>query len=125
KKSLRRLAQETELSYGTCQKILKNDLHFHSYKITVVQELFPRDFGIRLEYCHWFLNHLNNNNTLDLTFFTDEGWFHLSGYINKQNMRIWSAENPHEFVQSPLHPEKIGVWLAVSRRRIFGPVFFQ
>jgi hypothetical protein len=40
-------------------------------------------------------------------------------------MRIWSSINPHEFVQSPLHPQKIGVWLAVSRRRIFGPVFFE
>jgi transposase len=93
-KSLRRLAQETELSYGTCQKILKKDLDLRPYKIMAVQELLPRDFGIRVEYCQWFLNHLNNNNTLDLTFFTDETWFHLSGYINKQNMRIWSAENP-------------------------------
>jgi hypothetical protein len=42
-----------------------------------VQELLPRDFGIQMEYCQWFLNHLNNN-PLDLTFFTDEAWFHLS-----------------------------------------------
>jgi hypothetical protein len=104
---------------------LKKDLDLRPYKIMAVQELLPRDFGIRVEYCQWFLNHLNNNNTLDLTFFTDETWFHLSGYINKQNMRIWSAENPHEFVETPLHPKKIGIWLAVSRRRIFGPVFYE
>jgi hypothetical protein len=24
--------------------------------------------------------------------------------INKQNMKIWSAESPHEFVETPLHP---------------------
>jgi hypothetical protein len=114
-----------DLSYGTCHKILKQDLNLHPYKITVVHELLPRDFPARIRYCQWFLNHLNNNNTLDLTFFSDESWFHLSGYGNKQNMRIWSSMNPHEFIQSPLHPQKIGVWLTVSRRRIFGPVFFE
>jgi hypothetical protein len=125
KKPLRRLAQKMDLSYGTCHKILKQDFNLHPYKITIVHELLPRDFPARIRYCQWFLNHLNNNNTLDLTFFSDESWFHLSGYGNKQNMRIWSSMNPHEFVQSPLHPQKIGVWLTVSRRRIFGPVFFE
>jgi hypothetical protein len=33
----------------------------------------------------------------------DEAWFHLSGYINSQNSRIWSAENPHALHENPLH----------------------
>lgn len=125
KKSVRRLSQETDFSYGTCHKILKKDLHLYPYKITVVQELLPPDPVTRREYCQWFMNNLNNNNTLDLTFFSDEAWFHLSGYVNKQNMRTWSSENPHEFIESPLHSQKIGVWMAVSRRRIIGPTFFE
>jgi hypothetical protein len=44
KKPLRRLAQEMDLSYGTCYKMLKRDLNLHPYKITVVQELLPRHF---------------------------------------------------------------------------------
>jgi hypothetical protein len=36
KKPPRRLAQEMDLSNGTRHKILKQDLNFHSYKITVV-----------------------------------------------------------------------------------------
>jgi hypothetical protein len=59
KKKPRRLAEEMDLSYGTCQKILKQDLNFHSYKITVVQELLPRHFPTRIRYCQWFLNRLN------------------------------------------------------------------
>jgi hypothetical protein len=34
-------------------------------------------------------------------------------------------ENPHNFVESNLHPQKIGVWVAMSRRRIIGPIFFN
>jgi hypothetical protein len=29
----------------------------------------------------------------ELTFFTDETWFHLSDYINAQNNRYWSSIN--------------------------------
>jgi hypothetical protein len=36
KKPLRRLGQEMDLSYGSCHKILKQDLNIHSYKITVI-----------------------------------------------------------------------------------------
>jgi len=25
----------------------------------------------------------------------DEAWFHLSGYMNSQNTRVWFAENLH------------------------------
>ncbi|CAH1366225.1 unnamed protein product, partial [Tenebrio molitor] len=48
----------------------------------------------RLRYCHWFNENLNNDNILDLTFFTGEAWFHLSGYVNSQNYRTWATENP-------------------------------
>jgi hypothetical protein len=59
KKPPRKLAQEIDLSNGTCHKILKQDLNLHSYKITVVQELLARDFPTRIRCGQWFLNHLN------------------------------------------------------------------
>jgi len=58
-------------------------------------------------------------------FFTDEAWFHLSGYVNSQNYRTWRTENPHNYTESTLHPQKIGVWCAISRRRIIGPLCFE
>lgn len=92
--------------------------------MSVVQELLPPDFERRVEYCHWFNQNLRND-ILDVSFFSDEAWFHLSGYVNSQNFRIWSAENPHAFHETSLHPIKIGVWIAMSRRRIIGPFFFE
>lgn len=90
-----------------------------------MQELLPPDFEKRVEYCQWFNLNLRNDDMLDITFFSDEAWFHLSGYVNSQNFRIWSAENPHVFHETQLHPIKIGVWIAMSRRRIVGPIFFE
>ncbi|GFV46714.1 transposase [Trichonephila clavipes] len=44
---------------------------------------------------------------------SDEAHFLLSGYVNKQNCRIWSEANPQVYVETPLHPEKLTVWCAL------------
>ncbi|XP_031338283.1 uncharacterized protein LOC116167171 [Photinus pyralis] len=125
KKSISRLSAQTGLSTGTCHKALKKVLHMHPYKISSVQQLHALDYDRRVQYCHWFNERLNDNNLLDLTFYSDEAWVHLSGYVNSQNYRTWAAENPHIFVETSLHPQKVGVWVAMSRRRIIGPIFFM
>jgi hypothetical protein len=98
--SLRRLALQSNVSLSTCHKDVKKNFKMHAYKINVYQELKPQDF--------------------------DEAWFMLSGYVNSQNFRIWSTDNPHAYLEAPLHPQKIGIWwIAVSRRRLIGPIFFN
>lgn len=126
-KSIRRLAQQVHVPKSTVQRILKTNLKFHPYKISGVPQLLERDHQIRLNYCMWFQNFLleEGEDVLDVTFFTDEAWFHLSGYINSQNNRLWSSQNPHEVQQFPLHDKKVGVWCAISRMRIIGPIFFE
>lgn len=124
KKSIRRLSAETGLSYGSCYSAVRKKLKMYPYRISVLQELIPTDNVKRRHYCQWFQANMDDNR-LDNTFFTDEAWCHLSGYVNSQNFRIWSNDNPHSFIESPLHPIKIGIWVAVSRRRIIGPIFFE
>jgi hypothetical protein len=122
--SIRHLSQQVDLSVGTCQKILKEDLHLFPYRLAAVQELHVNDLPQRLNYCQWFLNTIADD-VLEKTFFTDEAYFRLSGYVNSQNMRMWSLQNPHFFTEAPHYPQKIGVWAAISQRRIIGPYFFQ
>ena len=61
-----------------------------------------------MTHCYWFNQAMN-----------DDARFLLSGYVILQNMRMWSAENPHYFEETPLHPQKIGIRCAISRRRQF------
>lgn len=42
-----------------------------------------------------------NDDLLDLTFFSVEFLFQLSGYVSSQNFRIWSTDNPHEYAEIP------------------------
>jgi hypothetical protein len=51
-----------------------------------------------LNYCRWFRDVItaNGKDVLEFKFFTDEVRFHLSGYVNSQNSRVWSAINSNE-----------------------------
>jgi hypothetical protein len=44
-----------------------------------------------------------------LCLFKDEAWFHFSGYVNSQNNRYWSGENPTLIHEVPLHDVKVDV----------------
>ncbi|KAJ3617711.1 hypothetical protein MTP99_006806 [Tenebrio molitor] len=53
--SIRRLKQQVNLSYNTCQKILKKDINSFPYKIGVLHEIKPEDYPKRMinitEFC--------------------------------------------------------------------------
>ncbi|XP_073831485.1 uncharacterized protein [Musca autumnalis] len=93
--SIRHRAQQLELCPSTLWKILRKDLGLRPYKIQLVQEL------------------------------NSEAHFWLNGYVNKQNCRIWSEENPHKTLETPLHPQKLTVWCALWAGGVIGPYFFR
>jgi hypothetical protein len=122
KKYLRRLSQETSLTYSTCQRAAK-EAKLKAYRVTVVQELKPLDTKKRVAYCEWFQNVFGERDELlDITWYTDEEWFHLSGYVNSQITPMWATEHPYAIHEVPLHSEKTGVWCAKSRCSIVGPI---
>lgn len=126
KKSVRRLSIEEGLSYTTTWRILRKDLHLFPYKIHVYQELtdtgrqkrqqFAMEFGAEME---------ANQDIVDNLWVSDEAFFHLSGDVNKHNVRFWGSQHPHEIQKSPLHPRKVMAWCAISKRGIIGPFFFE
>ena len=41
--------------------------------------------------------------------FSDEAHFDLGGYVNKQNCSISGTENPHAYIEKPMHPKRVTV----------------
>jgi len=53
-----------------------------------------------------------------------KAWFQCGGYVNCQNYRYQSTENPGLIHKVPLHDIKNGVQYAESNWGIMGPIFF-
>lgn len=91
----------------------------------MVQALNENDFAARRHFCETFLGMIEENEDLHtLLWMSDEAHFHLPGYVNKQNFRYWSGENPQELHQKPLHSAKVTVWCVMCSTGIISPFFF-
>jgi hypothetical protein len=123
-KSLLKLSAQTGISLGSAHTAARKTLkfyQFYQYRMQVFHKLIPGDYAKRFNYCRLFKNLIRGNTgVLDQVFFTDEVLLHLGGYVN---YRTWRTENPRNYTETPLHPQKIGVWCAISRRPIIGPLF--
>ena len=54
--------------------------------------------------------------------FSDEATFHVSGKVNKHNIRIWGSQNPCEVLER--NSPKINVWCGLMHNQIIGPFIF-
>ena len=88
----------------------------------VAQELSVTDWETRRTLSEGILK---NVPPIAVLWCSDEGHFHLSGTVNKQNFRYWAENNPRDLHQRPLHSPRVTVWCAVSRLGVVGPYFFE
>lgn len=124
--SIRHRSQQLHISTSTLQRILTKDLHLRAYKIQLVQELKPTDHSKRRAFVNWMLEKKEENDEFfSEIILSDEAHFHLGGFVNKQNCRIWGDENPRMIEQRPLYPEKVTVWCGFWARGVIGPYFFE
>ncbi|CAK9799243.1 Transposable element Tc3 transposase [Anthophora plagiata] len=98
----------------------------NAYKVQLVQELKPHDHLMRFRFAQWAEDRLiEDEHFYRKIIFSDEAHFHLGGYVNKQNCRIWGSENPHVIVEKPMHPQRVTVWCGFWSGGIIGPFFFE
>lgn len=121
--SIRHRAQELDISTGTLQRILTKDLHLHAYKVQLTQQLLPTDHAQRREFTGWILQ--QQGDFVPNIIFSDEAHFHLNGFVNRQNCRIWGSENPRIIQEKEMHPKRVTVWCALWSEGIIGPFFFE
>ena len=91
----------------------------------MTQELKPLDHLKRRNFSNWALDKLEENEEFHRKMiFSDEAHFWLNGFVNKRNMRYWSATNPNVLLEAPLHPQKVTVWCGFHAGGVIGPYFF-
>jgi len=91
-----------------------------------VQELKPHDHPMRFRFDQWAEQRLvEDEHFYRKIIFSDEAHFHLGGYVNKQNCRIWRSENPHVIMEKPMYPQRVTVWCGFWSGGIIEPFFFE
>ena len=123
--STRQASQQLGISKTSLQRLTKA-VGLHPYKIQMCQPLKEGDAVRRRDFANHMIAELENGSISEhKIWFSDEAHFQLNGYVNKQNWRHWGTENPHLSAISPLHPQRVTVWCAISSKRIVGPVFID
>lgn len=125
-KSVLRRSQELGIGYSSVHRILRYDLHYHPYKIQLTQQLKAADHEKRRNFVDWFMRRQHENDGFARNIiFSDEAHFHLNGFVNKQNCRIWGPENPYKVQEKELYPQRVTVWCGFWVGGIIGPYFFE
>jgi len=116
-------AQTLRLSDTNVQRILHQDLNFHTYKLMPVQQLNEQDFGRRTTFAETMLKMFEEDPEL-VILTSDKAHFHLNGSMNKQNFRYWLTINPRQVHKHLLHCGRVTVWAAVANFASDRAVFF-
>ena len=104
--STRHRSQELNISRTSLRKILHKDLGMKAYKFKIIQELKPHDHPMHFRFAPWTEDRLvENEHFYRKIIFLDKAHFHIEGYVNKQNCRIWGSKNPNIIIVKSMHPQ--------------------
>jgi hypothetical protein len=93
--------------------------------LQVAQAITPDKRVARKEFAVTTLEKLDEDNEfLRKIVFFDEATFHVSGKVNKQNVRIWGSEHPRATVEHITDSLRVNEWCCLLHDRLIGPFFF-
>lgn len=83
--STRHIERKLEIPRSTAHRLL-HSVNYYPYHIILVQELSENDRLLRVNFCRWALNTLNENPDFFLfVCFCDEATVHSTGSLNRHN----------------------------------------
>ena len=123
--SVRSVAIACAIPQTTTHRIMTGHLSLKPFKSQFVQKIYDEDMQDRVEMCRILIPMLEDNDTREDVFFSDEATFHLNGSVNKHNVRYWCETNPNVTIETVMHSPKLNVWCALSKNRLIGPFFFD
>jgi hypothetical protein len=59
-----------------------------------------------------------DDHFLEKVQFSDEATFHVSGAVNRRNVRIWGSENPHAYVEHQRDSPKVNVFCVIYSQKV-------
>lgn len=124
--STRTIQRQLGISKSTAHRMLKS-VRYHPYHITLHQELNENDRLLRMNFCRWALNQLDQDPDFFWNVcFSDEATFKSDGRLNRHNSHYWSPVNPHWHRQIiNQHRWSVNVWSGIFNGHIIGPHFFD
>ena len=124
--SIRTAARQLDLPRATVHKVLHKNLRLFAYKVQMLQALQPNDMPRQKEFAVNMLQRISEDEAfLKQVCFNNEATFHVSGKLNKHNVRIWGSENPHATIELQQDSPKKNFWCGIMCNRIIGPFFFH
>ena len=89
------------------------EFRLYAYKVKMLQALQPNDMPRRKEFAVNMLQRISEDKAfLKRVCFSDEATFHVSGKLNKHNVRIWGSETKN----FQCHCQGCGVGVGLSSR---------
>ncbi|GFU74138.1 DUF4817 domain-containing protein [Trichonephila clavipes] len=78
------------------------------YKVQILHAIKPDDYAKRYGFAVDMLHRLvADEHFLNRILFSDESTFHVSGMVNKHNVRFWGSEQPHAVRELQRSSEKL------------------
>ena len=111
-------SRQLGIPQSTIWKVLRKTLKMKSYYVySVHQELKPEDKLARLNFCLSLQEKIAQNDDINgRLVFSDEACFHISGKVNRHNIRIWGTQSPHEIMECARDSLKVNVFCVISHR---------
>ncbi|PNF31329.1 hypothetical protein B7P43_G10895 [Cryptotermes secundus] len=124
-KSTRSASRELGLSQTTVWRVLRRRLVYKPYHLQLVQALRANDNVKRVEFCDRMLKNKEDELFLPRVIFSDEATFHLSGKVNRHNVRMWGSQNPRITLEHVRKSPKVNVFCAISLTKVYGHFSFD
>ena len=126
KKSMGNASKELLVSKTTVWRALRKRLVFKPHRIQTVQlhriqtvQLSDEDHRHWLDFCLHLQGLMSfNDHFLEKVQFSDKATFHVSGAVNRCNVRIWGYENSHAYVEHQCDSCKVNVFRAISSQKV-------
>ena len=123
--SSRQMEKKSGISQRSILRIL-HQLKFHSYRMSLHQDLYGNDFLKPVNFCNWIRRKMCTDvSFLSQVLFSGEANSANPGNVNRHNVHYWTNENPQWMRTVPFqHPWSVNCWCGIVRDHVIGPYFF-